>query len=247
MVYSEIRVNIGGIILDNFDTKVHGDDSNGIRDNYVLNDSYKGDYDCINNYYTAIYGKGKYIKMALNQIEEEFKRAQAEGISLASVTGGNARCYADTMRKKMVDRDKVYGKLWSASIVLLMLLILTLLRTFRSEYDSYNLYDRLNHMYIGVIEIFLLPMAFLLMFVIGKIAAMLFYRPTLMKGIIYPIRYFFYFIFIIYAPKLDKIPLSDFCRKYFGISLPVYLFIVAGLLLIMVVSNRKSKKERNTI
>jgi hypothetical protein len=53
-----------------------------------------------------------------------------------------------------------------------------------------------------------------------------------------------YFIFIAYAPKLDKIPLSGFFRKYFRISLPVYLSIVAGLLLIMVVSNRKSKKAR---
>ncbi|HEX3076818.1 MAG TPA: hypothetical protein VHQ24_08150 [Lachnospiraceae bacterium] len=179
--------------MDNFGAKVYEDDSNVMQEEYDVKDMYREDYDRIKNYYTALYGKDKYIKMALDKIEEEFKRAQKEESPIAAVTGGNARQYADAMRRVVLDKENGYGKLWNVCFVFLMLLTLTLLRTFR-EYDIYSLYEKLNHMYIGVIEIILLPITFLLMFCIRKLAGALFYRPTLIKVIIRPMRFIYFII-----------------------------------------------------
>lgn len=210
---------------------------------WYLKDSYAAVFHRIEIYYKVSYGEDKYSKMALDQIEVELKKAQDGEASVDSVTGNHERKYADTIRKKVKVREQVKGKLWEISKNLLVVLAIMLIRTFRLEY-ALNLYDRFNQMYLGVIEIFLIPTVFLYMFVRKKLAGALFYKPTLMKVMYYAFTFILYVAIYTFVPRIVKMPFEGICRKYFSIPFPIYLLIVASLLLIMFVTYRKSKKAR---
>jgi hypothetical protein len=205
---------------------------------------YKKEFTYIENYYMELYRNSRYVEMALKRIVQDLWRAQEEEKAVDSVTGSQTWRYADTTIKKIMDRERGHrGILWELSRAVLVVLCIMLTQIFRGDSYQYSLYERLNHLYIGVSEILILAMIYIVTFGRKKIAGILFYRSSIMT--------FFLFLnnFIIYLATISIIrwerdmPLERFCEDYFKVPLPVFILIAVGSLAAMFLIYKAGKRR----
>ncbi|HEX3076817.1 MAG TPA: hypothetical protein VHQ24_08145 [Lachnospiraceae bacterium] len=205
---------------------------------------YKKEFTYIENYYMELYRNSRYVEMALKQVVQDLQRAQEEEKAVNSVTGAQTWRYADTTIKKVMERERGHrGILWELARAALIVLCIMLTQIFKGDHYQYSFFERLNHLYIGVSEILILVMIYIITLGRRMIAGFLFYRPSIMTFFLFLNNLIIYLAIISFIRWERDMPLERFCENYLRVPLPLYIFFAVGSLATMFLIYKAGKRS----